>query len=78
MHGALEVELVEHGPADQADQQRVPPCSEEEQQVCSHPDRTATAQPRTPRHIHVPPRALTPKPTGPQARKQLGERTGWA
>lgn len=28
MHGAPEVEAVEHGPADQADQQRVAPCRE--------------------------------------------------
>lgn len=38
MHRALEVEMVEHGPADQADQQRVAPCRKGVATMCS-PDK---------------------------------------
>lgn len=44
MHRALEVEVVEHGPADQTDQQRVPPCRKGAWQSRSPPRRDSPPQ----------------------------------
>lgn len=73
VHGALEVELVEHRPADQADQQRVPPCRDGEWHVLSphpRPRQPSPGQPGT----HTP---SPQSPLGPQARKRPGQRTQW-
>lgn len=57
MHGALKVEVMEHGPADQADQQRVPPCRKGKWPMCGRPRRDTQA------HLRPPPHTLIPKPT---------------
>lgn len=59
VHGALEVEVVEHGSADQADQQRVAPCGKGE--PVPH---TATMPPRAAGPRKAQPRRMKPGPRG--------------
>lgn len=56
MHRALEVEVVQHRPADQADQQRIAPCRTPEvttaQLPQGHPRYTAQEKPKGLSHVH--------------------------
>ena len=67
MHRALKVEVMEHGPADQADQQRVPPCKKGKWRMCSRPRRDTQA------HLRPPPRPQTPIPKPARAAGRTAE-----